>query len=76
MDEEFLGRGAAAAASTLPGVLWQESDAVAREGWAAVEAGKPVCVPGAVNKVLSHAMRPVPFRAQYLMGRTFNPFKH
>lgn len=68
--------GTAGAASKLPGVLWQEADAVAREGWAAVEKGKPVCVPGVVNKVLSHTMRPVPFRAQYLMGRTFNPFKH
>ncbi|MEH3034721.1 MAG: SDR family oxidoreductase [Aeromicrobium erythreum] len=52
--------GTSGAASRLPGILWQESDAVAREGWAAVESGKPVCVPGAVNKVLSHAMRPRP----------------
>lgn len=64
------------AAATLPSVLWQEAEDVAREGWAAVSRGKPVCVPGAVNKVLSHAMRPVPFRLQYAMGRTFNPFKH
>ena len=68
--------GSQQAASRLPGFLWQEPDAVVREGWAAVNAGKPVCVPGAVNKVVSHAMRPVPFRVQYLMGRTFNPFKH
>lgn len=68
--------GSAEAASKLPGVLWQDSDEVVREGWAAVQKGKPVCVPGGVNKVMSHAMRPVPFRLQYLMGRTFNPFKH
>ena len=56
--------------------LWQESAEVVREGWTSVEKGKPVCVPGRVNKVMSHAMRPVPFRAQYVLGRTFNPFKH
>lgn len=68
--------GSADAAAKLPSVLWQESDEVVREGWTAVQKGKPVCVPGRVNKVLSHAMRPVPFRAQYVMGRTFNPFAH
>jgi short-subunit dehydrogenase len=68
--------GTADAASSLPAVLWQESEDVVREGWAAVQKGKPVCVPGRVNKVMSHAMRPVPFRAQYVLGRTFNPFKH
>lgn len=68
--------GTADAAAKLPAVLWQESEDVAREGWAAVEKGKPVCVPGAVNKVLSHGMRPVPYRLQYVLGRTFNPFKN
>lgn len=60
---------------TAPTVLWQQPEAVVREGWDAVNAGKPVCVPGIVNKVISHAMRPVPYRAQYAMGRKFNPFK-
>ncbi len=64
------------AASKLPSILWQEADAVAREGWAAVSKGKPVCVPGTVNKVISHGMRPVPFRLQYALGRSMNPFKH
>ncbi|GAA0211355.1 SDR family oxidoreductase [Cytobacillus oceanisediminis] len=68
--------GSAEAASALPSVLWQEPEAVVRAGWASVNAGKPVCVPGLVNKVLSHGMRPVPFRLQYVLGRTFNPFKH
>lgn len=68
--------GSKEAAAKLPAILWQEPDAVVREGWAAVNAGKPVCVPGVVNKVVSHAMRPVPFRVQYFMGKTFNPFKH
>ena len=68
--------GTAEAASKLPAILWQDVDDVVREGWAAVEAGKPVCVPGAVNKVLSHMNRPIPFRLQYVLGRRFNPFKH
>ena len=65
--------GTADAAAKLPKALWQEADDVVREGWAAVDAGKPVCVPGTVNKVLSHMTRPVPFRLQYALGRTFNP---
>ena len=68
--------GSAEAASQLPGILWQEPAAVVREGWAAVNSGKPVCVPGTVNKIISHAMRPVPYRAQYFLGRTMNPFKN
>ncbi len=67
--------GVADAASKLPAFVWQEADDVVREGWAAVSAGKPVCVPGAVNKVLSHATRPVPYRLQYALGRRFNPLE-
>ncbi len=66
--------GTAAAAAALPGLLWQQADDVVREGWAAVNGGKPVCVPGTVNKVLSHVNRPVPYRLQYALGRRFNPF--
>jgi uncharacterized protein len=60
-------------ARRLPGVLWQEPEAVVREGWAAVSAGKPVCVPGAVNKVLAAAVRPLPRALQYRLGRDGNP---
>ena len=67
--------GTADAAAKLPKILWQDADDVVREGWASVSAGKPVCVPGTVNKVLSHATRPVPYRLQYALGRKFNPFK-
>ena len=74
-SEFHQSMGTADAASKLPGILWQESEDVAREGWAAVRKGKPVCVPGTVNKVLSHGMRPVPFRLQYVLGRQLNPFK-
>ena len=64
------------AASNLPGILWQSAEDVVREGWAAVEKGKPVCVPGTVNKIVSNSMRPVPFGIQYLLGKNFNPFKN
>lgn len=62
------------AADRLPSILWQEPDSVVREGWTAVNKGKPICIPGRVNKILSNAMRPVPYGAQYVLGRTFNPF--
>lgn len=67
--------GTSEAAAKLPKMLWQEADAVAREGWAAAQAGKAVCVTGRVNKVLSHVMRAVPYRVQYELGRTMNPLK-
>jgi uncharacterized protein len=63
-------------ASKLPAILWQEPEDVVREGWSAVSKGKPVCVPGTVNKLISNSMRPVPFSLQYVLGRTFNPFKN
>ena len=67
--------GTTEAAAKLPAILWQDVDDVVREGWEAVERGKPVCVPGAVNKVLTHVYRPIPYRLQYVLGRRFNPFK-
>ncbi|MBY6410115.1 SDR family oxidoreductase [Rhodococcus sp. BP-252] len=63
------------AADRLPGFMWQHPEAVVREGWAAVTAGKPVCIPGVVNKVSAAAMRPIPGRIGYFLGRTLNPFK-
>jgi uncharacterized protein len=63
------------AADRLPGFMWQQPDPVVREGWAAVTNGKPVCIPGTVNKLTAAAIRPVPQRIQYFLGRTFNPFK-
>lgn len=63
-------------AEHLPGILWQQPDAVVAEGWAAVMKGKPVCVPGTVNKISAAAMKPLPVRLGYLLGKTFNPFKN
>jgi short-subunit dehydrogenase len=68
--------GTRSQADKLPGLMWQEADDVVRDGWEAVMKGKPVCVPGSVNKVLSASMRPVPNRIQYALGRAANPFKN
>jgi hypothetical protein len=46
-----------------------------REGWEAVMKGKPVCVPGIVNKVVASSMRPLPVALQYHLGSRLNPFK-
>lgn len=62
-------------ASKLPSVLWQHPEEVVRAGWDAVMQGKPVCVPGVVNKVVAGTVRPLPLRLQYFFGRTMNPFK-
>jgi short-subunit dehydrogenase len=62
-------------ANHLPKILWQQPDDVVSEGIRAVMKGKPVCVPGTVNKILAAIMRPMPLRMGYLMGKTFNPFK-
>jgi short-subunit dehydrogenase len=63
------------AASKLPNLLWQDADAVVREGWQAVMKGKPVCVPGAVNKLVAASIRPLPIALQYRLGDKLNPFK-
>lgn len=63
------------AADKLPGLLWQEADEVVREGWEAVMKGKPVCVPGVVNKIVAGSMRPLPVALQYQLGNRLNPFK-
>jgi len=62
-------------ADKLPDMLWQEADEVVREGWKAVMKGKPVCVPGTVNKILAGSMRPLPVSLQYHLGNRLNPFK-
>lgn len=63
------------AANKLPGLLWQEADEVVREGWEAVMKGKPVCVPGTVNKLVASSVRPLPVALQYHLGNRLNPFK-
>ena len=67
--------GTREAADQLPDFLWQEPEDVVREGYQAVMAGKPVCIPGTVNKLTAAALRPLPQRLQYVLGRSLNPFK-
>ncbi len=62
-------------ANKLPEMLWQEAEEVVREGWDAVMKGKPVCVPGTINKIMASTMRPLPVKLQYHLGNRFNPFK-
>lgn len=62
-------------ANQLPDILWQDADAVVEEGWRAVMKGKPVCVPGTVNKIIAGSMRPLPVSLQYYLGDRMNPFK-
>ncbi|WP_188486585.1 SDR family NAD(P)-dependent oxidoreductase [Williamsia phyllosphaerae] len=64
------------ASNKLPAFLWQEADAVVREGWNAVDKGAPVCVPGVVNKVTAAAVKPVPLWVGYRLGKSLNPFKN
>lgn len=68
--------GSDEAASRVPSVLWQQPEDVVREAWAAVGAGRPVCVPGTVNKVFAAAVRPLPRSVQYRLGRDHNPLAH
>lgn len=67
--------GTREAANKLPSALWQQADEVAREGWDAVMKGKPVCVPGLLNKFVASTMRPIPVALQYHIGNRLNPFK-
>ncbi len=67
--------GAGAVAEKLPPFMWQDADTVAAAGWAAVEKGTPVCIPGTANKVFAYAMRSLPANVAYKVGRDSNPFK-
>ena len=68
--------GSRTAASKVPSLMWQQPDDVVREAWTAVNAGKPICVPGKVNKLLAAAVRPLPRAVQYRLGRDRNPLAH
>lgn len=47
--------------SKLPGAMWQDSPAVAREGYAAVMAGRAVYVPGRLNRAMAFVARHAPW---------------
>jgi short-subunit dehydrogenase len=62
-------------ANKIPDFMWQESLAVVQECYEAVSKGKPICVPGWVNKVTVASLRPVPDAVRYFLGSRLNPFK-
>ena len=47
-------------ASWAPSFAWQQPEAVARAGLAAVTAGRAVCIPGGTNKAMAAALRFTP----------------
>jgi len=47
-------------ASWAPSFAWQQPDAVARTGLAAVAAGRAVCISGAANKAIATVLRVTP----------------
>ena len=47
-------------ANKLPGIFWMDAQKVARLGYAAAMNGKPVYIPGLLNKVLAFLMRVMP----------------
>ena len=46
--------------SRLPSYLWMDAHTVARQGYAAVMAGRVLCVPGVVNQAIASVTRLVP----------------
>ena len=61
--------GTRAAIKQLPGWLWMDSPAVAREGFAAVMAGTPVHVTGRLNRTIALFARYLPQWLVVWMGR-------
>jgi short-subunit dehydrogenase len=46
--------------ASLPAWAWMRAEPVVEAGWRAVEANRPLCVPGLMNKLLAGAARLVP----------------
>ncbi|MEO6698809.1 MAG: SDR family oxidoreductase [Paraperlucidibaca sp.] len=75
MSEFHDVMGTRSTANKLPSILWQQPDEVVTAAIEAVMSGKPVCVPGTVNKLSVAMMRPLPEWARYRIGKIANPFK-
>ncbi len=67
--------GTRGTANQFPDFVWQDAADVVRESFDAVMAGKPVCVPGWVNKLTVAGVRPLPEAVRYQLGLRMNPFK-
>jgi short-subunit dehydrogenase len=52
--------GMRALVSRLPSFVWMDAETVAREGYRAVMAGQPICIPGGVNRAIASATRLIP----------------
>ena len=61
--------GTRAQVRQLPGWLWMDAHAVAREGYDAVMAGSPVHVTGRVNRSIAALARMIPQSALVAIGR-------
>jgi hypothetical protein len=61
--------GTRALVRQMPSWLWIEADTVAREGFAAVMAGTPLCVPGRINRIILTLSRLLPQRLLVAIGR-------
>lgn len=59
---EAAGTGGKDAIEALPDMMWLESAEVARVGIEALDAGRPVVIPGQVNRLVSVAGRLLPRR--------------
>jgi uncharacterized protein len=55
--------------SRMPSFMWMNADPVAKQGFDAVMAGRPVVVPGRVNSAIATLARLLPYRAVYAMNR-------
>lgn len=63
------------AANQFPDFVWQDAADVVQEAYDAVMSGKPVCVPGWVNRLTVAGLRPLPDVLRYQLGLRLNPFK-
>ncbi len=61
--------GTRSTVSQLPGWMWMDASAVARQGLDAVMAGSPVCVTGRVNRIIAFLARHLPGPLIVALGR-------
>ena len=61
--------GTRASMSGLPRFMWMDAADVARQGYAAVMAGKPIVINGRVNSAIATLVRILPQRLVNKVGR-------
>lgn len=55
-------------ANRVPEILWMPAEEVAKAGYDAVMRGKPLCIPGLVNKTLASGSKLLPESLRYQLG--------